>query len=196
MNKEKIKEFFDGWADKWDEDMIRKEDIISIILDNAHIKENMNVLDVACGTGVLFEDYLRRGASVIGIDLSSEMVKVAKSKYPDIKVICGDVEEVEFDKKFDVIHIYNAFPHFPSPSSLINHLSKYVKSHGYLAVSHSMSKEDLASHHKRASHVSIDLLHEDDLASLMSTYFDIETVIANEYMYQVVGKKKDCFSEF
>ena len=73
---------------------------------------------------------------------------------------------------------------------------KYVKSHGYLAVSHSMSKEDLASHHKRASHVSIDLLHEDDLASLMSTYFDVETVIANEYMYQVVGKKKDCFSEF
>ena len=59
-----------------------------------------------------------------------------------------------------------------------------------------MSKEDLAIHHKRASHVSIDLLHEDDLASLMSTYFDVETVIANEYMYQVVGKKKDCFSEF
>ena len=191
MKKEDIKEFFDGWAEKWDEDMIRKEEIISTILDNAHIKESINVLDVACGTGVLFDDYLKRGASVVGIDLSSEMVKVAKRKYPHIEVLCGDVEDRHFDKQFDVIHIYNAFPHFPSPLSLIKHLNKYVKTDGYLTVSHSMSKEVLAIRHKRASHVSIDLLHEDELASLMRDYFDIETVIANEHMYQVVGKKKD-----
>ena len=190
MKKTDIKEFFDNWADKWDDDMIRKEDIISIILDNAHIKEGIKVLDVACGTGVLFEDYIKRGAHVLGIDLSSEMVKVAKSKFPDIDVLCGDVEEIDFDETFDVIHIYNAFPHFPSPYSLINHLSKYVKKGGYLSVSHSMSKVALALHHKRASHVSIDLLHEDELADLMSEYFEIETIIANDDMYQVVGKKR------
>ena len=190
MKKEEIKAFFDNWAPNWDADMIRKEDIISLILDNAHIKEGKHVLDVACGTGVLFEDYMRRGASVIGIDLSSEMVKVAKSKYPNIQVICGDVEEVEFEDMFDVIHIYNAFPHFPSPFNLIKHLSQFVKSDGYLAISHSMSKEALAIHHQRASHVSIDLLDEYVLADMMKDDFEVETMISNESMYQVVGKKK------
>ena len=191
MKKEDVKAFFDNWAPKWDEDMIRKEEIISIILDNAHIKEGIRVLDVACGTGVLFEDYIKRGACVVGIDLSSEMVKVARGKYPNINIICGDVEETYFDESFDVIHIYNAFPHFPSPVSLIQHLSQYVKTGGYLSVSHSMSKDALALHHKRAKHVSIDLLDENELANLMSIYFDIETIIANDHMYQVVGKKKD-----
>ena len=191
MKKEDIKAFFDNWAKDWDTDMIRKEDIISLILDNAHIKEGKHVLDVACGTGVLFEDYLKRGASVIGIDLSSEMVKVAQSKYPDVKIICGDVEETSFKELFDVIHIYNAFPHFPSPLTLIKHLSQFVKTDGYLAISHSMSKEALAIHHQRAAHVSIDLLDEHVLADVMKDDFVVETVIANEHMYQVVGKKKD-----
>lgn len=191
MKKEDVKAFFDNWAKDWDDDMIRKEDIISLILDNAHIKEGIKVLDVACGTGVLFEDYLKRHAQVVGIDISSEMVKVARSKYSQIEIICNDVEEVEFDELFDVIHIYNAFPHFPSPQSLISHLSRFVKTGGYLAVSHSMSKEALAIHHKRASHVSIDLLDEYVLADMMKEYFEIETIIANEHMYQVVGKKKE-----
>ena len=190
MKKEEIKAFFDNWAAYWDDDMIRKEDIISLILDNAHIKEGVRVLDVACGTGVLFEDYLKRGASVIGIDLSSEMVKVAKSKYPHMTVICGDVEETYFDELFDVIHIYNAFPHFPSPSHLIAHLSQFIKTGGYLSVSHSMSKEALAIHHQRASHVSIDLVDEHVLADMMKDDFEVEAIIANEHMYQVVGKKK------
>lgn len=35
----------------------------------------MRLLDVACGTGVLFPDYLARGASVTGIDISPEMAR-------------------------------------------------------------------------------------------------------------------------
>ena len=49
-----------------------------MILDNGGIKEDIHVLDVACGTGVLFPDYLKRKvASVTGVDISQKMAKIA-----------------------------------------------------------------------------------------------------------------------
>ena len=81
MDKKKIIQFFDQCASWWDDDMIRNEDIICKIFDNCEIDQNSKVLDVACGTGVLFEDYLKRNvSSLTGIDISSEMVKIAKRK--------------------------------------------------------------------------------------------------------------------
>ena len=61
MEKQDVISFFDQCASWWDEDMIRNEDIIATILDNSGIKEGLHILDVACGTGVLFPDYLKRG---------------------------------------------------------------------------------------------------------------------------------------
>ena len=127
MEKKDIITFFDKCAPWWDADMVRNEDLIEMILDNGGIREGIHVLDVACGTGVLFPDYLnRKVASVTGIDISPEMAKIAQSKFPEVKVICGDVETFDFAKKFDAIMVYNAFPHFPDPAHLIKVLAGLV----------------------------------------------------------------------
>ena len=71
MEKKDVIEFFDRCASWWDDDMIRNEVIITRILDNAGVDPGMDVLDVACGTGVLFPDYLNRGVkSVTGMELT------------------------------------------------------------------------------------------------------------------------------
>ena len=193
MEKKEIITFFDKCAPWWDADMVRTEDLIAMILDNGGIKENIHVLDVACGTGVLFPDYLKRNvASVTGIDISPEMAKIAQEKFPDVKVICGDVETAEFSQKFDAIMVYNAFPHFPDPAHLIKVLAGLVKPGGKLSVAHGMSRAQLTSHHAgRASSVSIDLLHEKELAALMEPYFDVEVMISNDRMYQVAGTRRE-----
>ena len=191
MNKQTIKAFFDNQASHWDEDLVRNEPVIKTILDNAHIKENINVLDVACGTGVLFPDYINRNANFTAIDLSEEMVKIAKEKYPKFNILCGDVETTEFSEPFDVIMIYNAFPHFPNPASLIETLANKLTPNGYLSIAHGMSREALLKHHDgKASEVSIPLLEIDELEKLFLPYFTIETKISNQEMYQIVGKKK------
>ena len=173
--------------------MIRNEVIITTILDNAGIKGGMDVLDVACGTGVLFPDYLKRGVeSVTGIDISPEMAKIAASKFPEVNVICGDVEEAAFDKQFDAVMVYNAFPHFPNPAGLIEALARVVKPGGRLSVAHSMSREKLQQHHSgRASKVSIDLIHEKELAALFAPFFDVDVIISNDRMYQVAGTRRE-----
>lgn len=192
MNKENIKVFFDACAAWWDEDMVRNEEVISLILDNAKIKEGTRVLDVASGTGVLFLDYLNRNVKkLVGIDLSSEMVKIARHKFPEVEVICGDVETHDFTHKFDRIMVYNAFPHFSDPKRLIARLHKLLDENGYLSIAHGMSRKALLKHHEgRASEVSIALLEIEELANLMEPYFEICVCISNDKMYQIVGKKK------
>lgn len=192
MEKKDVIEFFDRYAPWWDDDMIRNEQIIAAILNNGGIKEGVHVLDVACGTGVLFPDYIKRGAaSVTGIDISPEMAKIARSKFPQVNVICGDVEEVEFGQKFDAIMVYNAFPHFPDPARLIRVLANLTKPGGKLSVAHGMSRAALTNHHAgRASTVSIDLLHEKELAALFAPYFDVDVIISTDQMYQVSGVRR------
>jgi demethylmenaquinone methyltransferase/2-methoxy-6-polyprenyl-1,4-benzoquinol methylase len=95
MEKQDVIEFFDRCAATWDAEMIKSDAIIGAILDNAEVAAGMDVLDVACGTGVMFPYYLQRGvASVTGIDIAPEMAKIAQEKFslePGVQVICGDV---------------------------------------------------------------------------------------------------------
>ena len=192
MKKSDVAEFFDRCAPWWDADMIRNEDLIAAILDNGGIRPGIDVLDVACGTGVLFPDYQSRGvASVTGIDISSEMARIAGEKFPEATVICGDVEEYDFGRQFDAVMVYNAFPHFPDPAKLIETLAGLVKPGGRLSVAHGMSRAALQQHHAgRASKVSIDLIHEQELADLFAPYFDVDVIISNERMYQVAGTRR------
>ncbi len=192
MEKKDVIEFFDCCAQTWDDEMIRHDDVIGIILDNAHVRAGVEVLDVACGTGVLFPDYIARGVgSLTGIDISPEMAKRALSKFPQSEIICGDVETHPFAEAFDVVMVYNAFPHFPDPKRLVGRLAELTKPGGRLSVAHGMSRAMLTQHHSgAASKVSIELLDEHELADIFAPWFDVDVVISDERMYQVAGTKK------
>lgn len=194
IDKKDVIEFFDDHAASWDSELIRHDDRINTILDNGGVKEGVSVLDVACGTGVLFPDYIKRSVkSVTGVDISPEMVKIAAAKFPqeNIKVICADVEKAELNELFDVVMVYNAFPHFPEPEKLIKSLAEKLKDGGRLSVAHGMSRAQIDSHHSGTAHaVSMGLMHEDDLAKLFEPYFDVDIKISDDRMYQVSGIKK------
>ena len=196
MEKKDIIEFFDRCAPSWDADMIKSDAIIGKILDNVEVGAGMDILDVACGTGVMFDYYLDRNvASVTGIDIAPEMAKIAAGKYAGeskVQVICGDVEEYPFDRKFDRIVVYNAFPHFPYPKRLIKTLAKLLKEDGRLTVAHGMSREAIDGHHSgAASKVSNGLMTAESLKRIFDAHFDVEVVISNRHMYQVSGVKRD-----
>lgn len=192
MKQKDIIEFFDACASHWDADMVRNEAILTKILDNVGIKEGIDVLDVACGTGVLFPDYLQRKvASLTGIDVSPRMVEIASKKFPQVPVICDDAQTHRFDKQFDAIVIYNAFPHFDNPSLLIKSLAEATKCGGKLTVAHGMSRQALKLHHARVPHVSAELPTATELAKTLEPYFDVEVIVSDDEMYQVVGRKKN-----
>lgn len=194
MNKQDVIAFFDRLAPGWDADMIRNDEIIGKIFEGAQVRPGVRVLDVACGTGVLFPDYLvRQVASVTAVDISEEMVKIARGKFPgeNITVLCSDVEALPLQRQFDCIMVYNAFPHFPDPEGLIAGLSARLAPGGTLTVAHGMSRAAIDAHHSgTASKVSVGLMHEDRLAEIFEKHLSVTVKISDDRMYQVTGVKK------
>lgn len=190
MDKREIIAFFDNLASNWDNTNVRNEEVIAEILFKGGIREGVKVLDVACGTGVLFPDYMKLGADIVGIDISENMVKIAREKFPEATVICGDATNFAFGEKFDVIMIYNAFPHFDEAQKLIENLSQALKQSGRLSVAHGISEKELAECHSgSAKNVSVPLVKKEILAEMLKPYFDVDVTISDDRMYMVSGVK-------
>ena len=191
MLKEDVIEFFDRYASTWDENMIRNDNIINAILDNAFVNEGKDVLDVACGTGVLIPDYLARNVnSITAVDISPNMIAIAKEKFPqeNVQILCEDIETVKLNQKFDCIVVYNAFPHFADPENLIKVLASHLKPGGTLTVAHGMSREQIDRHHcGAASKISNGLMEASKLAGIFYNYLNVVNTISNDEMYQVVA---------
>lgn len=90
--------------------------LINAIPDN---KENPKVLDLGCGTGNITQKLLTRfpQAEVTCLDLSENMIKIAKNKlsqYKSIKYLIGDFTETEITEKYDAIISSLALHHIPN----------------------------------------------------------------------------------
>ena len=190
MDKKEIIAFFDKLASGWDDYNTRNEEVIAEILSKGGMKEGVKVLDVACGTGVLFPDYQKFGAEITGIDISENMVKTAREKFPGVRIICSDATGFSFEEKFDVIMIYNAFPHFDEPEKLIENLTKALSPNGRLSIAHGISEKELAECHSgSAKNVSVPLVKKEVLADMLKPYLNVDIMISDERMYMVSGVK-------
>lgn len=194
MTKQEIAAYFDRAAPTWDAEMIRSDAVIAEILDDARVYAGQDVLDVACGTGVLIPDYLARGVrSVTAIDLSEQMARIAREKFADdarVRILCGDAETLDGPPRFDCILIYNAFPHFPDPQRLLRRLIALLRPQGTLTVAHGMSREQIDGHHGEsgAGSVSRGLLSEKVLAALFELHgLEVAVRVSDERRYQVTG---------
>lgn len=66
----------------------------------------LRVLDAGCGTGLHAEELIRRGAAVTGVDLSKDMLAVARERLgPDTPLLQGDLSQplVFEDNSFDLV---------------------------------------------------------------------------------------------
>ncbi len=192
MNKQAVAAFFDRLATGWDANAKHPDAVIDRILDRIGLRPGAEVLDVGCGTGILVPDYLARGASVTGVDLSPEMLRLAREKYrgtPGVHFLLADAETAALGGPYDCVVVYNAFPHFPRPEVLLVHLGKLVKPGGTLTVAHGMSMAQLARHHANVPPtVSRSLPAPETLAAMFPPGFSMTVVEANDKLYQVTGQ--------
>jgi len=107
---------------------------------HAGIESGMRVLDVACGTGVVAVTAARTGARVSGLDLTPELLEVARSNSAlagvDIDWHQGDVEQLPFEPEtFDVV--VSQFGHMfaPRPDVAIAEMLRVLKRGGTIAFS-------------------------------------------------------------
>ena len=194
MDKKEVAEFFNNIADSWDENTVREQAKIDRILDAAEVTEGKTVLDVACGTGILIPDYLKRKVKkCIAVDISEKMIGIAKEKfggYGNIEFLCADAENIVSKEKFDCIVIYNAFPHFVNRYQLFKSLAECLKPDGRITVAHGMSRQALIRHHSgSAKDISTILPEAEEMAEIMNPFFDADIRISTDEIYIVSAKK-------
>ncbi|GAB4033481.1 MAG: methyltransferase domain-containing protein [Elusimicrobiota bacterium] len=154
MNK--IKDFFSKRANSWDENH-RVNDFITALKVSliARNPEEKRVLDIGCGTGIMLPFLLARFREVSACDISPDMVRIAAKKYPLAKVRTLDFEKKSFyrDDYFDVIVIYNAFPHFSDSLKVCQRSAALLKKGGLVIIAHSLNRKKLGIIHARAGGV-------------------------------------------
>ncbi len=117
-----------------------KESIINTFKLNNHDKplENINILDVGCGGGLLSEPMSRLGAKVVGIDASSRNIEVAKlhAKENNLKIeyLCTSPENFKPEKKFDVILNMEIVEHVEDLDFFLKSCSNLLSDNGLMFI--------------------------------------------------------------
>ena len=96
------------------------------------------LLDIGCGTGYLFELLIaQREAEYHGLDLSPEMLKMAKAKFGD-RVTLGEgaADRLPYaDNSFDVVTCIQSFHHYPDPDKAMQAAFRVLKPGGLYILS-------------------------------------------------------------
>ena len=86
------------------------------LLAAADVSSGTRLLDVASGPGYVAAAAASVGASAIGVDFSSEMVRLAAARYPGIVFQEGDAEALAFpDESFDAVTLNFGVLHLARP---------------------------------------------------------------------------------
>ena len=86
------------------------------------------ILDVCCGTGTHLKLLSEQGFTVTGCDISKEMLKQARQKYPDIRFIQCDMRKLDLSERFDVlICFFNSILYNNTPEQLYKTSNNFYK---------------------------------------------------------------------
>ena len=101
--------------------------------------KGMRVLDVGCGTGNFSVKLARMGCEVVGLDISQDMLDIARKKAQDknmdIQFLLGDVYDLKFDdSEFDAVFSMAAFEFIKEAPKAYKEMMRVLKPQGQLLI--------------------------------------------------------------
>lgn len=135
---------FNEWSKKYDKSVLQH-----LVFRNSHDmfirhivqdKRPFRVLDIGCGTGefILKLKSYRRDINIFGVDISSEMINIAKKKSTfdrDVDFQIGDVEDMPYDDDyFDYVTCAHSFHHYPNKDKAVNEMHRVLKNNGKVMI--------------------------------------------------------------
>jgi len=106
------------------------------LLEAVRLHRGTRLLDVASGPGALAAEAANRGARPVGVDLSPQMIELARQLYPAIEFREADVEHLPFpDHTFDAVVCAFGLGHFPRPELAVAECVRTLLPGGSIAFS-------------------------------------------------------------
>jgi SAM-dependent methyltransferase len=110
--------------------------LFEAVLDATSVGAGARVLDVGCGTGLTLVLAAERAAEVAGIDVTPELLAIARDRLPAADLREGDMESLPFDDDaFDVVLGVNAFQFAGDPVGALREAARVVRPGGTVAAS-------------------------------------------------------------
>lgn len=85
------------------------------------------ILDLGCGTGQLTSEMAAAGCSVVGVDLSAEMIREALRKFPALRFEVCDARALPFAEEFDAVFSNAALHWIPQATQVVEGISRALK---------------------------------------------------------------------
>ena len=186
-----IADYFDSRAAKWDDHYVPCLPARSAVAVLSGAAVGARMLDIGCGTGVMFPELLSTGVSeLVAVDISPAMAAIAAEKFagePRLRVFCADI--LHFTSgDFDAALVYDAYPHFPDRPALIQKVRQLLKPGGRFTVAHGAGRARINECHlKVPPPVKTPLLSAREEAVLWSPYFNVDQMIDAPHFYLISG---------
>lgn len=127
----------------WMSEAARYDDINRVIgealIDAAHLSPGERVLDVGCGAGAITVEASRRvrpGGSVLAVDISPDLVAVARDRVAragadEVELVEADAAAYPYDRAaFDVLASRNGLMFFDDPDAAFANLARALRPGG------------------------------------------------------------------
>ena len=140
--KEIVYTFYNHFAKAYDEsrysseeqkitDSITKQVVLELVGDT----KNKLILDCGCGTGRFVEFFTRKSSRVIGVDISENMLKLAKAKIPNANLSRVDIFFLPFKANtFDVIICSQVLTHLHNYKEPLLQMRRVLKDDGAIII--------------------------------------------------------------
>ena len=93
-------------------------------------KGNMEILEVGCGTGIILSN-IRGLCKATGIDLTEDMLKIARKKGLNVKM--AEATKLPFkDDIFDLVYSFQVLPHVPDIKKAVDEIVRVSKNDGII----------------------------------------------------------------
>lgn len=93
-------------------------------------------LDIGCGAGRWCRFLVEHGYDTMGLDLQRELIKINRTRYPNIKFVCASIQDYSTEEPVDLISSVTVIQHIPFEEQdlVIQKIRKFVKTNGYAIV--------------------------------------------------------------
>ena len=100
-------------------------------LKSLNINGDSRVLDVGCGTGLLFSQVAAEAQTVVGADVSSRLLLQAKEharKFRNVHLVQADADHLPFiSNYFNLVFAFTVLQNMPNPSKTLTEIQRNTK---------------------------------------------------------------------